>query len=51
MTWFEFRSKVDEYLAENKIDPQEVEIWYLEICDLAENLEIGVDEHQGLFCS
>lgn len=44
MTWFEFRSKVDEYLAENSIDPQEVEIWYFEICDKIENLEVGVEK-------
>lgn len=44
MTWFEFRSKVDEYLAENQIDPQEVEIWYFEIRDKIENLEVVVEK-------
>lgn len=46
MTWFEFRSKVDEYLAENQIDLQEVEIWYLELPSTGrlEDLEIGQNE-------
>jgi hypothetical protein len=45
MTWFEFRSKVDEFLAENSIDPQEVDILYLDLpsTERIEDLEVDVD--------
>ena len=46
MTWFEFRSKVDEYLAENSVDPQEVTVEYLELPSTGrlEDLEINIEE-------
>lgn len=52
MTWFEFRSKVDEYLDEHSIDPQETEILYLNLVLPDEEGELEVEVNKdGFLCS
>lgn len=53
MTWFEFRSKVDEYLDEHSVDPQEIEILYLNLVLPDENdgeLEVEINKDGFLCC-
>lgn len=52
MTWFEYKSKVDEYLAENSIDPQEIQILYLNLVLPDEEGELEVEVNKdGFLCS
>ncbi len=49
MTWFEFKSKVDEYLAENSLDPQEIEIWYFDFFEgvKVEQMDVHTERMNG----
>lgn len=51
MTWKQLKNKIDDAVKQAGLDDDKVVVWYLELCDRIENLDVHVKDvhHTGEF--